>query len=178
MPKKNKSAEELQDDDGRTTSIGLFNTAEAYRLSALALEKARVEAGHADSPIRWLYFHALELYLKALLRRRYSVARLQDFGHKFERILEEAEKLGLVVMDEDREIFFLMINTDTVMEARYILTGPKLFPSLRGCVEHQAAYARVSEACCVRRGSQCAFKRLSRAQSRRAGYGMKFAIWN
>jgi len=40
------------DDDERTNSMGLFNTAEAFRLSAMALEDEKVKIGHAASPIR------------------------------------------------------------------------------------------------------------------------------
>jgi hypothetical protein len=132
VPKKNKTAEEIQDDNERTNPMGLFNMAEAYRLSALALENAKVAAGHADSPIRFLYYHALELYLKALLRQKYSIDTIEGFRHKFQRLVAEAEKLGLVVMDEDREIFSMMIDTDTVIEARYIRTGTKTYPTLEG----------------------------------------------
>ncbi len=70
MAGQEKSADQLQDQDERTNSMGLFNMAEAYRLSAEALRKAGVAAGHAESPIRFLYYHAIELYLKALLRLR------------------------------------------------------------------------------------------------------------
>ena len=38
-------------------------------------------------------------------------------------MVKEAEKLGLLVMDEDREVFELMGNTDVVIETRYIRTG-------------------------------------------------------
>ena len=34
------------DDDERTNSMGLFNTAEAFRLSAMALEDEKVRIGH------------------------------------------------------------------------------------------------------------------------------------
>jgi len=43
---KNKSPEQLKEDDDRTTSMGLFNQAEAYRLSARALEGANGARGH------------------------------------------------------------------------------------------------------------------------------------
>ena len=39
------------DDDERTNSMGLFNTAEAFRLSAMALEDEKVKIGHAASPL-------------------------------------------------------------------------------------------------------------------------------
>ena len=126
---ESKSPEELQDDNERTNSMGLFNTAEAYRLSAMTLEKVKVKSGHAHSPIRFLYYHALELYLKALLRQEHSVETIKGFAHKFERLVMEAEKLGLLVMDEDREVFSIMIDTDTIIEARYIRTGPKTWPT-------------------------------------------------
>ncbi len=83
MERQQKSAEELADQDERTNSMGLFNVDEAYRLSAEELRKARVDAGHAEHPIRFLYYHAVELYLKALLRLRHDVETIrEDYGHK------------------------------------------------------------------------------------------------
>ena len=38
-------------DDERTNSLGLFNSAEAWRLSAMALQTQRVQSGHADQPV-------------------------------------------------------------------------------------------------------------------------------
>jgi hypothetical protein len=110
--------------------MGLFNTAEAYRLSAMALEAAKVKIGHADNPVRFLYYDSLELYLKALLRQKHSVERIsKKFGHKTKRLVKEAEKLGLVVTDGDREVFSIMGDTDAVIEARYIRTGAKTWPT-------------------------------------------------
>jgi hypothetical protein len=69
------------DDDDRTTSMGLFNTAEAYRLSAMTLDEAQVRTGHAAKPVQFLYRHAIELYLKALLRTGLSVEAVEKFRH-------------------------------------------------------------------------------------------------
>jgi HEPN domain-containing protein len=92
---------------------------------------AKVEIGHADNPVRFLYYHALELYLKALLRQKYSVETIRkEFGHKTVLLVKEAEALGLDLMDEDREVFSIMEETDTVIEARYIRTGSKTWPTL------------------------------------------------
>lgn len=116
------------DDDERTTSMGLFNTAEAFWLSAMALEDEKVESGHAASPIRVCYYHALELYLEALLRQKHSIKKIKEkFGHNIERLVKEAEALGLVVTDEDREVFS-KADTKAMLEARYIRTGPKNWP--------------------------------------------------
>jgi HEPN domain-containing protein len=129
-----KSAEQMKDDNDRTTPMGLFNLAEAYRLSATRLQASPVKAGHAESPLRFLYYHALELYLKALLRQKYSVRTLSSkkFGHKIQRLVKKAEQLDLEIEDEDREVFSLVADTDTVIEARYIRTGFKSLPPLEG----------------------------------------------
>jgi HEPN domain-containing protein len=131
LGKPKKSAEELKDDDERTNSTGLFNVAEAYRLSGMALEKENLKSGHAHDPVRFLYYHALELYLKALLRQKHSIKVVREkFGHRTDRLVNEAEKLGLVPDDEDREVFSIMGDTDAVIESRYIRTGPKTWPTL------------------------------------------------
>jgi hypothetical protein len=131
MLKRKKTAEEIADDNERTNSMGLFNTAEAYWKSASALAAAKVKAGHADGPVRTLYYHAIELYLKALLRQHYGVDDLtKEFGHKTARMMAKAEKHGLPIMDEDREVFAFMGDTDVVIRARYIRTGPGTFPTI------------------------------------------------
>jgi hypothetical protein len=68
-------------DDERTNSMGLFNTAEAFRLSAMALKDEK-EIGHAANPMRLCYHHTLELYLKALLLQKHSVETIRKkFSH-------------------------------------------------------------------------------------------------
>jgi hypothetical protein len=114
------------DDDDRTTREGLFNTAEAYRLSAMALEQHPVDIGHAAKPVQFLYSHAIELFLKALLRQKHGVAAIRDkFRHDIAKLVAEAETLGLVVPCEDRDVFGVMENTDVLLQMRYIKTGPK-----------------------------------------------------
>jgi hypothetical protein len=71
LGKRQKTPEEIADDNERTNSMGLFNTAEAYWMSAVALQAAKVRAGHASQPVRFLYYHAIELYLKAWLRQHF-----------------------------------------------------------------------------------------------------------
>jgi HEPN domain-containing protein len=113
------------DDNEETNSMGLFNTAEAYLLSAMALESVKVASGHAAKPILFCYYHALELFLKALLRQKHSVETLsKKFGHDIKRLIKEAEALGLGITDKDREVV-AMIDIDATMDVRYIRTGPK-----------------------------------------------------
>jgi hypothetical protein len=89
----------------------------------MALARPKL-VGHAEKPVRFLYYHALELYLKALLRQKHSVQILTDkFGHNIKRLVQEAEALGLVVADGDRDVF--SVDPDTMIEMRYIQTGSK-----------------------------------------------------
>jgi len=114
--------------DERTNSLGLFNFAEAYRLSAIALQLENIAHGHAHTPVRVFYHHAIELYLKALLRQKYSATDLTErFRHDIKRMTKEAEKLGLTPTDEDREVFSVLTETNAFIEARYIITGSKTF---------------------------------------------------
>jgi hypothetical protein len=127
---KKKSPEQLKDDDDRMTSMDLFITAEAYRQSAIVLEektlwRAPAKIGHAQMPLRFLYSHALELYLKALLRTKYSIDAVEKFRHSIKRLVKEAEEFGLVVNCADRDLFAIMADTKALIEMRYILTGAK-----------------------------------------------------
>jgi hypothetical protein len=120
---------EPTDDDERTNSLGLFNTAEAYWLTAMALP--RIKHGHADKPLRFLYYHALELYLKALLRQKHDMATVRNtFGHNTKLLMQEAETLGLIVGENDRTVLMLIDDTDAMIDSRYVRTGTKQLATL------------------------------------------------
>src|SRR5664279_1440878 len=128
-----KSSEETADDEARTTSVGLFNRAEAYWLSARALQEANIKHGHSHSPVHHLYYFAIELYLKAFLRQHgHSVAELSDsktFGHHAHKIGVRAAELGLPLDRHDKELLDIMGNTDVVIRSRYIRTGAARYPT-------------------------------------------------
>ena len=114
------------DADDHTTREGLFNTAEAYRVSATVLGQHPAKVGHDDKPVQFLYSHAIELFLKALLRQKYGVKTIRkQFGHNIKKLVAEAETLGLVVTCEDRDVLAVMEDTNVLLEMRYIRTGPK-----------------------------------------------------
>jgi hypothetical protein len=80
-------------DEDRTTAIGLFHFAHSYASSAAALCDVKLHATHRDSPIRYLYSHAIELYLKSFLRmKEISVDELRsrDLGHNVAKCAERA----------------------------------------------------------------------------------------
>src|SRR3954462_3482911 len=128
--------EEIEKDtEERTTPIGLFHNAETYWQAAVALEKAKVRSTHPDSPIRFLYYHAIELYLKSLLRLHgHAVRELSSrkFGHDIKTLTERAAQLGLTFETEDQMIFKLMGETDAVIRSRYHRTGAFYWPTLDG----------------------------------------------
>jgi hypothetical protein len=78
-----------------------------------------------------LYYHAIELYLKAFLRQKgHSVAELSaKFGHKTDKLGARAKECGLAFDDEDEGVFTTMGNTDAVIRSRYIRTGPATWPT-------------------------------------------------
>jgi hypothetical protein len=96
----------------------------------MALKAQRVQSGHADQPVRFLYCQAIELYLKALLRQKYGVKKLEDIGHKMERLVKKAQTMGLTITDDDAAVFSLIGNTGVLIEFRYIRTGAKTLPTL------------------------------------------------
>jgi hypothetical protein len=63
---KNRTAEEIADDNERTNAVGLFNYADSYLCCAKHLNASPSLHLRFDAPIHYLLFHAAELYLKEL----------------------------------------------------------------------------------------------------------------
>ena len=116
-------------------AVRIFNVAESYWKAAVALEKAKVDSTHPDSPIRFLYYHAIELYLKSFLRlhgHSASELRGKKFGHMTCCLYERAAELGLISDDEDLRIISLMATTDAIIRSRYIEVGFFRWPRIGG----------------------------------------------
>lgn len=116
----------------RTSPLAFFNLAESYWTAAVALESAQLRATHRNSPISFLYYHAIELYLKAFLRAHGHSAkelRGKKFGHRTCCLSERAAGFGLHFDDEDLQVFSLMACTDAVIRSRYIETGYFCWPA-------------------------------------------------
>lgn len=115
-----------EEEEKRTTPLGLFNFAESYWAAARTLDDKKLKSTHPDSPVSFLYYHAIELYLKSFLRfHGHTVAELasRKFGHSSRRLKKRAEQLGLTFDDEDAEVLRLMSKTDAVIRSRYLRTG-------------------------------------------------------
>jgi hypothetical protein len=122
--KRQKSPEEIAEDEARTTPIGIFNTAISYWKAADALEGLALKTPRNHAPIRFLYFHALELYLKAYLRAHgYTVKRLEEIGHSFKKMTNHALVSGLNLVEDDIRVLNAIGKSDMAIRARYIRTG-------------------------------------------------------
>ena len=118
----------MDDEEERTTPIGLFNFAHSYWRSAVALQGIKVRATHPGEPASFLYLHALELYLKVFLLLNgvpLDVLRSRKYGHKICCLSEEAATLGY---EFDEEVRSLLACLD-IIEMRYIVTGFKTLPT-------------------------------------------------
>jgi hypothetical protein len=125
--------EELDDEAQRTRPIAYFNFAETYWTAAKALRRSRSKATHKDSPIRFIYYHAIELYLKAHLRACdiHPYDMRTKYGHDVGKLSRKSAELGLEFDDEDSGLFELMSKTDAVIRSRYILTGSYMWPDIK-----------------------------------------------
>jgi hypothetical protein len=124
MIRGQKSPEEIAEDEARTTPTGIFNTAISYWKAADALAGLALKTPRNHAPVRFLYFHALELYLKAYLRADgYTLKRLEGIGHSFTELTKRAPVSGLKLAEDDIELMRAIGNSDMVIRARYIRTG-------------------------------------------------------
>jgi len=117
----------------RTNALGLFNFARSYRAAADKLRRTKLRATHRDSPVTFLYYHAIELYLKAFLRDHGTgVKRLRSIGHKYGVLRKRAAKKGLHFDDGDEEVIAMLAATSEQLwsRSRYLETGFMRRPSL------------------------------------------------
>lgn len=124
--------EDTENCECRTTCIGLFNYALSYVEAARILTRAQAKTTHPDAPIRFLYYHAVELFLKSFLVLRGKTADevRKEYGHEFTQLRRNCEDLGLVLDDEDIQVIDLIGSADTLIRARYIETGPFRWPAI------------------------------------------------
>ena len=107
----------------RVTPIGLFHYANSYACSAFALAHCNVDCLFQDPPARFLYTHAIELYLKSYLRLNgitIDKLRSRKLGHKISALRTEAQNFGLRLNSCWEKQLDLL---DNAIRDRYIETG-------------------------------------------------------
>lgn len=113
------------DREDRTTAVGLYHYGHSYHEAARALSVAKFRATHPDAPLTYLYFHAIELFLKAFLRAHgHTVDDLErKFRHDIKRMRKRSAELGFDFQDEDLVVLAYMEQTPVVINSRYISIG-------------------------------------------------------
>jgi len=123
---------DMPDTIDRTPPIGLFNFAESYRAAADILAHQHARELRFDSPMRYLYYHCIELYMKAFLRSEgLRVSEMKTrLGHHFSGLRQECISRGLVLKGDDGAMLDWI--GDDYMDSRYLETGSKTVASIEG----------------------------------------------
>jgi hypothetical protein len=117
----------------RRPAFGYYNFAASYHVAADLIAEQGLRATHPQAPAACLYYHAIELYLKSVLRLHgISSKKLQKIGHNFRELRSRAEEYGLDLQGDDSEILKLMAHGDVWSRARYLETGFIRVPALTG----------------------------------------------
>lgn len=108
----------------RTLAAELFDQAEAYRRSAMALQEAGDQSDFSALPIFNLYAHAVELYLKAFLHcHGHSLEEIEGkYRHDFRRIKKRAHVYGLKFAGSDKAAMEYFIRTPLAVRLKYSAT--------------------------------------------------------
>jgi hypothetical protein len=114
----------------RQPPIGLYYFAASYHVAADLICDQGLKATHPEAPAMFLYYHAIELYLKPFLRfHDVSAKRLQSIGHDYKRLLSRASKRGLVLGELESEVLS-MLDGEIWSRSRYLEIGSLRSPSL------------------------------------------------
>jgi hypothetical protein len=113
------------------TPLGVFNSAHAYLFDAAMLYMAarRPRNWHYEAPVRLLYFHAIELFLKVYLRitgLTEDELSKRSYGHDLKRLIDEAEARCMPVtkcIDLVRIFHEAEEARDRPIDTRYLKTG-------------------------------------------------------
>jgi len=133
--------------DDRTTDVGLYHFALSYRHAADELARRPAKGTHPHAPIRSLYHHSIELFLKAYLRLYGAeVAELEKIGHRFGPLLARCRSAGLTPDDEDVEVINMLGCSDAWTRARYIETGKFHWPTVEALARTAKSLAGLSRA--------------------------------
>jgi hypothetical protein len=134
---------EMINPEERTNAVGLYNFAESYRHAADRIRASKAKPLRFDAPIRFLYYHAIELYLKACLRGDgLTPSEIKSrYGHGFKKLQKACVLRGVVFDDEDIDVIGL-VDGSNYWRSRYIETGLDYYASLQGLARTSDSLAR------------------------------------
>jgi HEPN domain-containing protein len=123
----------MTDDDDRITAMGLYQIAESYRICGSSLVTQLPSVLKSDDPVRFLFFHAIELYLKAVLRSSgASVLQVKTIGHNIEKLIDMTKSSGFALPTDAEQGLVFFADQAAIMETRYLKTGYSNRPTLEG----------------------------------------------
>src|SRR5688500_16200658 len=109
---------------GDASDVGWFNYAVSYLRAAQALQPLQLGTTHPHSPVEFLYYHSIELFLQAyLVLKGATVKELKSLNHGVVKIAEECASKGLALDAMDREVIGLIEHQGNLFKARYLKTG-------------------------------------------------------
>lgn len=125
------------------SAIGTFNYAHSFWGAARALYEKEWETSetHPSSPMEFLYWHAIELFLKAFLQAdgvNEDDLRLR-YGHKVFVLANECVRRGLPLSKHAMEVISFMREQGDMIDLRYLRIGAKSVPD----------HDEVDTACCT-----------------------------
>ena len=131
-----------------TTPIGFINKAEAYRVGAQVLARElKGVGGWAGDPIRYLYYHCIELYMKAaLISAGWTEFQLRSLSHGFMKLAETCNAAGLGLTErDDLNVLALIDSQNNYIKARYHYVGGVTVATVQAldCTAHELAVLAV-----------------------------------
>lgn len=109
-----------------TTPVGFISKAEAYRVGAQLLARELKDVGGwAGDPTRYLYYHSIELYLKAaLVLAGRTESQLRLLNHRFVKLGKECNAIGLGLSErDDIRVLELIDLQNNYIRSRYHQVG-------------------------------------------------------
>ena len=115
------------------SAIGTFNFAHSFWHAGSALRTGDWAQGvsHARKPVEFLYWHAIELFLKAFLLASgisETDLRKSSYGHDLPALARAATNRGLLLKDRDSAVLSLMPTKADMIELRYMTPGLRIVP--------------------------------------------------
>lgn len=123
----------MTDDDERTITRGLYQFAESYRIRETSLVTQLPSVLKFDDPVRFLFFHAIEIYLKAVLRSSgASVLQVKTMGHNIQKLIYMTKRSGFALPADAEQGLVFFADQTAIVETRYLKPGYSNRPTLEG----------------------------------------------
>ena len=108
-----------------TTPIGYWNVAEAYRAGAQLLARdLKGHGGWSSQPTKYLYYHAIEIHLKAPISTGMTAAQLRGLSHGFRKLVDVANGHGFGLVEAtDLQTIDNIDRDGNYIKARYHHVG-------------------------------------------------------